>query len=496
MIDIASLLQEHERVNIEVKSAKGGIPNSIWKTYSAFANTFGGTIVLGINEDKETKKFIPVGVNDPNRMRSDIWNTLNNMQKVSTNILLENHIYTAKYEDKSFIVIEVPRADRRDKPVYLDNRMFDRTFKRNHEGDYKCRKEEVKAMLRDQSDTSSDGLVLDNTGMDALNNDSIKSYRTRFEIFRPKHPWNPLSSEEFLMKIGAAGISKIDNKVHPTLGGLIFFGNFNDITNELPGFFLDYRERMSTTTRWTDRVCSGDGDWSGNVYDFYFKIIDRLTSDVKKPFVINAELFREDDTSIHKALREVFANALIHADYYGRQGIVIDKEFRKVKISNPGTCRISVDEAIAGGVSDARNAKIFNMFSLIKVGERSGLGLCDVYKIWNDNGFKDPVFTENVNPDRVSITLQIETEGINITNFGADGVDSGADGVNDTIPLSKNEKNVFEYLKNHSDATIKETATALSIGDSTVDRAVRALKEQKYLSREGDARKGHWVILR
>ena len=59
MIDIVAILQSKERVNIEVKAAGGGIPNSIWETYSSFANTFGGTIILGIEEDKDTKEFMP-----------------------------------------------------------------------------------------------------------------------------------------------------------------------------------------------------------------------------------------------------------------------------------------------------------------------------------------------------------------------------------------------------------------------------------------------------
>ena len=382
MIDIVAILQSKERVNIEVKAAGGGIPNSIWETYSSFANTFGGTIILGIEENKDTKEFMPRGVNNPQQMLLDIWNTLNNRQKISNNILLEHHVYTIEYDGMNFVVIEVPRAERREKPIYVGQDMFKGTFRRNREGDYHWSVEEVKSMLRDQADTTQDSLVLENLLISDLNQDSIHRYRIMFNNLKPDHTWVKLADAEFLLKIGAAKKSQNDGNIHPTLGGLLFFGDFVNISDELPNFFLDYRERLSTETRWSDRVCSGDGNWSGNVFDFYFKVIDRLTADVKVPFKLDSNLQRVDDTPIHKALRECLANALIHADYYGRRGIVIDKEFRKITIANPGTFRIGIDEAIAGGISDARNGRIFNMFSLIKVGERSGQGLCDVYSVW------------------------------------------------------------------------------------------------------------------
>ena len=100
MIDLKEIFKSSEKVNIEVKTAQGGIPNSIWETYSSFANTFGGTIILGIGEDKETKKFIPMGVSNAEKMISDIWNIVNNSQKVSRNILLERHVYVEQYEGK------------------------------------------------------------------------------------------------------------------------------------------------------------------------------------------------------------------------------------------------------------------------------------------------------------------------------------------------------------------------------------------------------------
>ncbi len=497
MVNLKEIFRSAEKVNVEVKAAQGGLPTSIWETYSAFANTFGGKIILGIGEDKENKKLIPMGITDTEKLLTEIWNTVNNSQKISSNILVERNVYVQEYEDKNYIVIEVPRAARQDKPVYVGTDMFKGSYRRNHEGDYHCTKAEVKAMIRDQSDTSADSLVLDNVGLDALNSDSIKSYRSRFELIRSGHNWNTLPTDEFLIKIGAARLSEFDGKIHPTLGGLIFFGDFINIMNELPDFFLDYREKLSTETRWSDRVCSGDGDWSGNVYDFYFKIIDRLTSDVKKPFAINEQLLRDDDTPVHKSLREALANALIHADYYGRQGIVIEKEFRKLKFSNAGNFRINVDDAIAGGVSDTRNSRIFNMFSLIKVGERSGTGLCDIYSIWKKYGYERPIITETIEPDRTTLTLQIEVvaqnEVINEVINGENEV------INEVIKsrndLTSNEITILELIAKKPSITKPEIKEATNLSVSTIDRTLKSLKEKGILERVGSNKSGYWKII-
>lgn len=53
---IKALISQGETSEIEFKSARGGFPGSFWESYSAFANTNGGTIVLGVVE--KTTNFL------------------------------------------------------------------------------------------------------------------------------------------------------------------------------------------------------------------------------------------------------------------------------------------------------------------------------------------------------------------------------------------------------------------------------------------------------
>ncbi len=102
------------------------------------------------------------------------------------------------------------------------------------------------------------------------------------------------------------------------------FGKERVITEVLPHYFLDYREKFTDEERWSNRVISSSGTWSGNLYDFYFMIINKLTSNLDVPFRMQG-LIRQDDTRVHAALREALVNALVHADYNGRIGIIIEK---------------------------------------------------------------------------------------------------------------------------------------------------------------------------
>lgn len=150
MIDFSNIEKYRENNRIEAKKALGGLPKSLWETYSAFANTLGGVILLGVEEYKD-KSLHVVNLPDPEALVREFWDIVNNPRKVSVNILLEDDVNIINVDGNHMIAIEVPKAAVSQRPVYIEQNPFEGTYWRNGEGDYKCTREEVQEMLEDAS---------------------------------------------------------------------------------------------------------------------------------------------------------------------------------------------------------------------------------------------------------------------------------------------------------------------------------------------------------
>lgn len=148
MIALEQLGKYKENNRIEAKEALGGLPVSIWETYSAFANTLGGIILLGV-EEKKDKSLHAVDLPDPIYLIEEFWRIINDPKKVSVNILTESDVQTDCADGKTIVVIRVPRAETKDKPVYIGSDPISGTYRRNGDGDYHCTAEEVGAMIRE-----------------------------------------------------------------------------------------------------------------------------------------------------------------------------------------------------------------------------------------------------------------------------------------------------------------------------------------------------------
>ena len=467
----------------EVKKACGGLPISLWDTYSAFANCYGGVIILGVKEEKDGS-WKTTGLQNASRLRKDFWDTINNSKKVNINLLSEDDVQTYEVDENKdvIMVIYVPMAKREQKPVYINNDIFNGTFRRNYEGDYHCTRLQVKTMLRDQTERTMDMEVLDKVPMADLNYDTIHGYRNSHRSLKDGHPFERLSDHEYLKSIGAAAISDEDGKLHPTAAGMLMFGDEYNIVRHFPEYFLDYREELDPTTRWSDRLQSSSGEWSGNVCDFYFRVYNKIIKDVKVPFKMSGGE-RVDDTPAHKALREALANCLINADYHGLRGVVIRKEPDKLVLANPGYVRTGKKQMRIGGESDPRNKALMKMFNLINIGERAGSGVPNIFNVWADEGWEEPMIEERFDPDRTVLSLSFKKKVTVKSDRKKVTVKSDRKKV--TVKTQEQYSLILSFMKDDVWYKASELLEVLGVKETRTKALLRALVEEGLLVDNG-----------
>ncbi|MCR5380710.1 MAG: ATP-binding protein [Lentisphaeria bacterium] len=105
--DIIKLLAAPETDRIEFKESQSTLPQSLWESYSAFANTDGGIILLGVKE--KDGRYHVQGVDDAEKLMQELWNSVNNRQKISANILFNRCVYAVDCNGKTVVVMDIPR---------------------------------------------------------------------------------------------------------------------------------------------------------------------------------------------------------------------------------------------------------------------------------------------------------------------------------------------------------------------------------------------------
>lgn len=149
MLDFSNLHNYRENDRIEAKQALGGLPESIWETYSAFANAEGGMILLGV-EEWEDKSLHPLNILDPLWLLEDFFTILTDPTRVSANILTPEDIQTHTVDGKTIISIHVPPADPAQRPVYIGTDPYRGSYRRCGEGDFRIPEDEIRAMLAER----------------------------------------------------------------------------------------------------------------------------------------------------------------------------------------------------------------------------------------------------------------------------------------------------------------------------------------------------------
>ena len=144
LTELKSLLKAGEWNDVEFKSAKAAVPKSAFETVSAFANTHGGWIILGISQQGE--EFKVNGVERPDKVQNDFLSVLHADKKINHDVQIEEQRVIT--DNSTILAFYISENSRSRKPVYLDGDIR-RTFIRKGGGDYKAQMQDIERMLRD-----------------------------------------------------------------------------------------------------------------------------------------------------------------------------------------------------------------------------------------------------------------------------------------------------------------------------------------------------------
>lgn len=483
---ISNIFPENESNEIEYKSAEGGFPKELWKTYSAFANSKGGIIILGIKESKGIFSVEGLSPEKINKYKKDFWNNINNPSNVSINLMSDSDVKDFVIDGKTLLAFHVPAALRTQRPVYIKNNPFENTYKRNYEGDYKCTNEEIRRMLADADlDVRPDSRILAGYTLDDFDPQSIRQYKQLFASTRIGHPWLSYDDKEFLIHLGAYRKDRKSNIEGPTLAGMLMLGKSISITDLecCPNFFPDYREILTTDPdiRWTNRIYP-DGNWEANLFQFYRLVWPKLSSSLPKPFQLK-EGIRQDETPAHTALREAFVNALIHTDYSAPGNIIIEQRNNNYQFTNPGTLLVTLYQYYQGGISECRNTSIQKMFLMIGSAEKAGSGVNKIMSGWEFAHWRSPYLKIESQPDRLILELPMfsilpeETLQLLRVLFG-NNVDS----------LGKDELSILAICHIEGDITNNRLQFMIDKHRTDITKILQELCKEGYLLSENKSR--------
>ena len=167
-------------------------------------------------------------------------------------------------------------------------------------------------------------------------------------------------------------------------------------------------------------------------------------------------------------------------------------------IANPGSMRVSVDDAVSGGFSDPRNTTLVKMFNLINVGDRAGTGLSTIYSVWKDEGWVEPVLEEQFNPDRTVLTLVLSTHTPKVAIKSGDNGTNVTDNVIENVSDKKRDvrqQKMLELLSVDGKKTTSKLAVELSVSERTILRDLESLRIKERIKRIGSDTSGYWQLL-
>jgi ATP-dependent DNA helicase RecG len=387
--------------DIEVKKAQGGFPKGLRETLSAFSNTYGGVVILGLDE---TDAFAATGLVNPSKMASDLAGMCSDEMEPA----LRPYIQIHTFEGVQLLVAEVPELPRDQKPCFYKGAGITKgAYIRVHDGDRQLSSYEVQMMLSSRGQPMSDIEPVPGVGPEALDEHLVSAMMLRLRSSRP-YAYQELSSQEILRRIKVLVADTGGTGDVVSLGGLLALGSYpQEHFPQLMLTFVHYpSERGSdedSGVRFLDSVAI-EGPIPVMVRDALTAIRRNMS---RRSIVTGAgrqDIWEYPET----ALREAVTNALVHRDLSAAsRGAQVQVEMfpDRLVIRNPGGLfgPVTLDNLGEEGSTSSRNAALLRILEDVPIPgedrtvcENRGSGIRAMVNSLRRSGMTAPKFDDRI----------------------------------------------------------------------------------------------------
>ncbi|WP_223911856.1 ATP-binding protein [Actinomyces capricornis] len=401
----------------EVKAAAGGLPKSVWESVSAFANTDGGIVILGLDEKRA---FAPVEGFDAGRIVNALVAGLQQDPKIVPVPDGAYRVWRTMVDDAPVVVVEVDslrgRADT-PLPCYVKAKgVMGGSYKRVDDQDRHLTAYEIYMLQTSYQVLGTDRMEVPGAALEELSSDAVQRMLGSIRA-RGSHALDGLAADDLsgaLTRIGVLG-----SESTPTLAGYLALATYPQ--QRLPQLTIDVAVHPST-----EKSAHGE-----------LRFIDRQTCDGPLPIAIedavkavSRNLRRQrrvegvagvDELEVpEEVLREAITNAVTHRDYgeLARGGqVAVDVFPDRVEVSSPGGFYGTRSaENVAEGRSDSRNPGLARLLTLVPrtdgdgvLCENQGSGVPRMISSMRERGLPSPDYSES---DLGHVVVRLRRSGL------------------------------------------------------------------------------------
>jgi len=464
-INLEEILSKGEGLTIEFKSS---FNNEVIETLVAFANSIGGSVLIGISNEL---KLIGVSINS-----ETIQNWLNEIKsKTSPSIIPDSEIVTIGL--KKIVVFSIQEFPI--KPVALKGKYYKRVANSNHT----LSTQEVVNMHLQSFNTSWDYHTNSQFSIKDISFEKVQQAinslnRTGIHITE-----DPLS---FLIKCDLVREKLITN------GAYLLFKKEDSVltTIELGRFQTEIIIKDSSRTK-------------ADILTQIEQVMDFVRKHINKEIIITGEAQNTQKWQYPlEAIREIVMNMIVHRDYRSASDSIVKVFNNKIEFYNPGRLpeNITVEDLLSNNYkSTPRNKLIADFCKSLGLIEKYGSGIRRIVDYCKAENLPVPEFRNISDGFMVTIFGKEKEEVIkdvikvDIENFTDRVTDRVTDKV--TVRVTANQKKIIDHLKENKRITTAELAQKIGISQRKIKENIRKLKGMGLLSRIGSEKSGYWEVM-